>query len=89
MNCCNDAGDCTGGHGCATRATRINTQTDAPATGIHFAPGAIEHHVRPFIGNAAQRRELNRWMRLLVISGALCLFVGGVSGYIARAVFGA
>lgn len=92
MNCCDDAGRCTNGkHGtpCAIRATRVNTQADAPPTGIHFAPGAIEHHVRPSFGNAEQRRELARWMRLLVWSGALCLFVGGVSGYIARAVFGA
>jgi hypothetical protein len=89
MNCCNDAGDCTGGHGCATRTTRINTQADAPATGIHFAPGAIEHHVRPFIGNAAQRLELNRWMRLLGVASALCLVVGSVSGYVAARFFGA
>jgi hypothetical protein len=93
MNCCNDAGRCTNGrHGtpCAARsATRINTRTDAPATGMHFAPGAIEHHVRPVFGNPAQRRELGRWLRLLGVASALCIAVAFGSGYIAARFFGA
>ena len=94
MNCCDAAGRCTNGqHGtpfaARTPATRVNTQSDAPATGIHFATGAIEHHVRPLWGNATQRRELGRWLRLLAVASGLCLLVGGVSGYVARAVFGA
>lgn len=58
MNCCNDAGDCTGAHGCAIHSTRINTRADAPATGIHFAPGAIERHVRPRSALARSLRQL-------------------------------
>lgn len=45
-----------------------------------FAPGTIEHHARRRI-NAAQRRELARWLKrsaLLITASMLVAFVLGL-----------
>jgi hypothetical protein len=78
MNCCNDAGECTGAHGCAIHTTRVNTRADAPPTGIHFAPGAIERHTRP-------RSALTRSLRQLGAAIVLCAAAAG-GGLLAAAV---
>lgn len=57
---------------------RVNTRADAPPTGIHFAPGAIERHTRP-------RSAFTRSLRQLGAAIVLCAAAAG-GGLLAAAV---
>lgn len=98
MNCCNDAGRCTGGHGCAARtceelgvcqgrAPRCAGCADpAPGLGL-LAPGAIERHrrVRHWLGTPAQRRQVVTYLVLLALLMVLVGTVSMAAGYLVGA----
>lgn len=77
MNCCDDNGQCTGGHGCVTR-------TPDCAQALRLAPGVIEGHKVGWLGTPAQRRELMRWLKpslaFTAVVGLCGLAVGVIAG---------
>ena len=75
MNCCDESGRCRCPLG--SRLTRVNTLTDLPAGGIRFAPGAIEHTRRPWLGTRDQRRALRRSLKLAAFAVAMCAAAAG------------
>lgn len=74
MNCCDDNGRCTGGHGCAARP---GDRFPDPVRGLGLlAPGAIQRHrrVRRWLGTPAQRRQV---VTYLVLVAFLMVLVAG------------
>lgn len=70
-------GGCLASHDTARMTERVAT---GPQPRYSFAPGVVEGYRAPFLGTAAQRRELKRWAEvgvlLAAISGLVALLVG-------------
>ncbi|OGB36228.1 MAG: hypothetical protein A3I16_09875 [Burkholderiales bacterium RIFCSPLOWO2_02_FULL_66_35] len=80
MNCCDDNGKCTGGHGCAARKPE-------GAQVLRLAPGVIEGHKVGLLGTPAQRRELKRWLLPSLAFSAVVTLCGLAVGVIAGRFF--
>lgn len=95
MNCCDDNGKCTGGHGCVTHARSCDElgvcqgrtppcSLDCCAPVLRLAPGVIEGHKVGWLGTPAQRRELMRWLKpslaFTAVVGLCGLAVGVIAG---------